>query len=74
MLDLLWRIVTEEKLSMLCTLHQLELEQEYGDRILGMKAGRVEIDAPIAETDTAQLNALYTGMTRVDAQPTEAAA
>lgn len=72
-LDLLWRIVTEEKLSMLCTLHQLELAQEYGDRILGMKAGRVEIDAPIAETDTAQLNALYTGMTRVDAQPTEAA-
>ena len=73
-LDLLWRIVREEKLSMLCTLHQLELAQEYGDRILGMKAGHVEIDAPIAQTDTAQLNNLYTGMTRVDAQPQEAAA
>ena len=73
-LDLLWRIVREEKMSMLCTLHHLELAQEYADRILGMKAGRVEIDAAVAATDTAQLNALYTGMTRVDAQPAEAAA
>jgi phosphonate transport system ATP-binding protein len=67
-LDLLWRIVREEGLSMLCTLHQLDLAQEYADRIIGMKAGRVEIDAMIAQTDTAQLNALYTGMTRVDAE------
>jgi phosphonate transport system ATP-binding protein len=67
-LDLLWRIVREEGLSMLCTLHQLDLAQEYADRILGMKAGRIEIDAPIADTHSAQLNALYSGMTRVDAQ------
>ncbi|CUX82157.1 MAG: phosphonate transport system ATP-binding protein [Roseibaca calidilacus] len=66
-LDLLWRIVREEGLSMLCTLHQLELAQEYADRIIGMKAGQVEIDSAIAETDSAQMNALYSGMTRVDA-------
>lgn len=66
-LDLLWRIVREEGLSMLCSLHQLDLAQEYADRIIGMKAGRIEIDAAIADTDTAQLTALYTGMTRVDA-------
>jgi len=73
-LDLLWRIVREEGLSMLCTLHQLDLATEYADRIIGLKAGRVEIDAAIADTDTDQLNALYTGMTRVDATSTEAAA
>ena len=73
-LDLLWRIVREEGLTMLCTLHHLELAQEYADRILGMKAGRIEIDAAIADTDTDQLNALYAGMTRVDAKPTEVAA
>lgn len=73
-LDLLWRIVREEKLSMLCTLHQLDLAQEYADRILGMKAGRIEIDGAITDTDTAQLNTLYTGMTRVDAQPAKTAA
>jgi phosphonate transport system ATP-binding protein len=73
-LDLLWRIVREEGLTMLCTLHHLELAQEYADRILGMKAGQIEIDAAIADTQTDQLNALYTGMTRVDAKPTEVAA
>jgi phosphonate transport system ATP-binding protein len=73
-LDLLWRIVREEGLTMLCTLHHLELAQEYADRILGMKAGRIEIDAAIADTDSAQLNALYAGMTRVDAKLTEVAA
>ncbi|MFN2305541.1 MAG: phosphonate ABC transporter ATP-binding protein [Paracoccaceae bacterium] len=73
-LDLLWRIVREEGLTMLCTLHHLELAQEYADRILGMKAGQIEIDAAIADTRTDQLNALYTGMTRVDAKTTEVAA
>jgi len=73
-LDLLWRIVREEGLSMLCTLHQLDLAQEYADRIIGLKAGRVEIDAAIADTNTDKLNALYSGMTRVDAQPEGAAA
>jgi len=39
-----------------------------------MKAGQIEIDAAIVDTQTDQLNALYTGMTRVDAKPTEVAA
>jgi len=73
-LDLLWRIVREEGLSMLCTLHQLDLARDYADRIIGMKAGRIEIDAPVAEADRDRLDALYTGMTRVDAQTEGAAA
>jgi phosphonate transport system ATP-binding protein len=73
-LDLLWRVVREEGLSMLCTLHQLDLAREYADRIIGLKAGRVEVDAAIGDTDTEQLNALYTGMTRVDNKPAGAAA
>lgn len=73
-LDLLWQIVREEGLSMLCTLHQLDLAQEYADRIIGLKAGQVEIDAAIADTDAMQLNALYSGMTRVDAGDEEFAA
>jgi len=73
-LDLLWRIVREEGLSMVCTLHQLDLAQEYADRIIGMKAGRIEIDASIGDIEISALNALYTGMTRVDARPEEEAA
>ncbi|MFW5654918.1 MAG: phosphonate ABC transporter ATP-binding protein [Rhodosalinus sp.] len=73
-LDLLWRIVREEGLSMLCTLHQLDLARDYADRIIGMKAGKIEIDAPVAEADRDRLDALYVGMARVDAQHEGAAA
>lgn len=68
-LDLLWRIVEEEGLTLLCTLHQLDLAQEYGRRLIGMKAGRIVLDAPSAGVDRAALDALYTGAVRVDAAP-----
>jgi len=72
-LDLLWRIVREEGLSMICTLHQLDLAREYADRIIGMKAGVVAVDDAIGDIDADRLDALYSGMTRVDAAPTGAA-
>ena len=68
-LELLWRIVEEEGLSLLCTLHQLDLAQEFGKRIIGMKAGRVVIDAATAGIARADLDALYVGDVRVDAAP-----
>src|SRR5690554_2800708 len=43
-LELLWRIVTEEGLTLLCTLHQLDLAEEFGVRIIGMKAGQIALD------------------------------
>lgn len=74
-LELLWRIVEEEGLSLLCTLHQLDLAQEFGKRIIGMKAGRVVIDAATADLPRADLDALYLGEVRVDAsQPAPEAA
>ena len=73
-LDLLWRIVQEEGLSMLCTLHQLDLAREYADRIIGLKAGLVEIDAAIADIDPLQLNALYAGMSHVETETEDHAA
>lgn len=73
-LELLWHIVEEDKLSLLCSLHQLDLAQEFGTRLLGMKAGRIVLDsgaAPVARTD---LDALYHGHVRVDAAPERTAA
>jgi phosphonate transport system ATP-binding protein len=58
-LELLWQIVEERKLTVLCTLHQLDLAQEFGKRIVGMKAGRIEIDAAGADISRAELNRLY---------------
>ena len=63
-LDLLWRIVDDEGLSMLCSLHQLDLAREYGDRIIGLKAGKVLIDEATGGIDPARLDGLYEGATR----------
>jgi phosphonate transport system ATP-binding protein len=67
-LDLLWKIVREENLSMLLTLHQIKLATQYADRIIGLSAGRIVIDVPIADADPEQLNALYKGMSGTDTE------
>ncbi|MGM0986700.1 MAG: phosphonate ABC transporter ATP-binding protein [Pseudomonadota bacterium] len=68
-MDLLIDVVNERGLTVLCSLHQLELAQQYGDRILGMKAGRVELDAPRDGVDAAAMQGLYHGAVRVDSHP-----
>lgn len=74
-LELLWRIVDEEKLSLLCTLHQLDLAVEFGARLIGMKAGLIVIDGATSSISRADLQNLYAGDVRVDAaSPTQLSA
>ena len=54
------------------TLHQLDVAMEYGDRIIGMKAGRVQLDHSKAQFERDVLNDLYHGEVRVDAVPSPA--
>ena len=65
-MDLLVNTVREDGITVLCSLHQLELASEYGDRVLGMKAGRVTIDAARVSLDRARMEDLYRGVVRVD--------
>ncbi len=65
-MDLLLEIVRERGMTVLCSLHQLELASEYGDRVVGMKAGRIELDAPRATVDRRAMSDLYQGVVRVD--------
>lgn len=58
-LELLWEIVRERELSMLCTLHQVELAREFADRIVGIKAGATALDAPAQNIELSAINALY---------------
>ncbi len=72
-MELLIDIVRERGMTVLCSLHQLELASEYGDRVVGMKAGRIELDAPRHELDRDTMAGLYQGVVRVDEQqPTPA--
>lgn len=65
-MDLLWEVVREHNMTVFCTLHQLELAQNYADRIVGMKAGQIVFDSNHASADKETLSQLYQGDTRVD--------
>ena len=58
-MDLLWSIVREQKLTVICTLHQLELAQKYGDRIIGLKDGRIQLDSAVNNLNPEDLSGLY---------------
>lgn len=53
--------------SVLCSLHQVDLAREFGDRIVGMRDGRVVFDGTPAEFTDAVVERLYTGARWEDA-------
>lgn len=59
-MDMLWDITEEHNLTLICTLHQLELAREYGNRIVALRDGVLDIDAHISELADHQLQGLYT--------------
>ncbi|MCH8560777.1 phosphonate ABC transporter ATP-binding protein [Nesterenkonia sp. DZ6] len=59
-MDLLWEITEERGLTLLCTLHQLELARAYGHRVIALRDGAVEMDTVMSEVADEQLQGLYT--------------
>jgi phosphonate transport system ATP-binding protein len=62
-MDLLYTIVRDRGLTMICNLHQLDLATIYGDRIIGLSAGRVVLDQPVTQVNPDGLGWLYQGQT-----------
>ncbi len=60
-MDLLWSIIREQELTVICTLHQLELAKEYGDRIIGLRDGKIHIDTTVKSLEDQDLTLLYQG-------------
>jgi phosphonate transport system ATP-binding protein len=58
---LLRRVCTAERLGVICVLHQPELARRYGDRIVGMRQGKVMFDARPDGIADAQIAGLYEG-------------
>lgn len=58
-MELLWEVVSEKNLSVICTLHQLDIALEYGDRFIGLKEGKVMIDKDKNSVDKELLQQLY---------------
>ncbi len=60
-MDLLWSIVKEQRLTVICTLHQLELAKEYGDRVIGLRDGKMQMDTTVNTLEDQDLTLLYQG-------------
>ncbi len=65
-MELLVDVVRERGMTVLCSLHQLELASEFGDRVVGMKAGRIELDSWRNPVGNSAMAGLYQGVVRVD--------
>ena len=65
-MDLLWQIVAEENLTLVCTLHQLELAEAYGDRIVALQQGAVVLDGRMRDLSRDDLADLYTNDKTID--------
>lgn len=60
MVALLTRISREEGLTLLVSLHNLELAREFFPRLVGLRRGRIVFDRPSAELDDDDFAQLYT--------------
>lgn len=50
-MDVLFRIVVEDKLTVICTLHQVELALGWAQRIVGLRDGQVVLDREVDNLD-----------------------
>jgi phosphonate transport system ATP-binding protein len=60
-LSLLHKICKEDGLTAIVSLHQVELSQEYADRIIGLTDGRVVFDSQEQVLDEASIEKIYHG-------------
>jgi phosphonate transport system ATP-binding protein len=58
-LDLITRISREDHLTVLCSLHQVELALNFADRVIGLRHGRIVLDQPADRISHSQAMAIY---------------
>lgn len=73
-MDLLFRICTEENLSVICSLHQVDLALGWAKRLVGLRDGQVVLDKPAEGLSTEDVMAVYkrldpTGVKQAEYEP-----
>ncbi|MCE8020923.1 phosphonate ABC transporter ATP-binding protein [Halomonas sp. MCCC 1A11036] len=58
-MELLWSVVRERGMTVLCVLHQIELARAFGERLIGLKAGTLAFDRPTDAISDADITTLY---------------
>ncbi|GAA1809792.1 MULTISPECIES: phosphonate ABC transporter ATP-binding protein [Brevibacterium] len=60
-MDLLRRVCQESGITLIASLHQVDLALEHADRIVGLARGRIVYDGPAAGVTDADLRLIYEG-------------
>lgn len=68
-MDTLARIAREARIPVLCNLHSLELARAYAERAIGLAAGRIVFDGPIAALTDRAAEAVYDTAHQTNAAP-----
>jgi len=58
-MSLLAEIAAEKKITVICTLHQIDFALKYGKRIIGLRGGQIVIDDKVENINSQMLNVLY---------------
>jgi phosphonate transport system ATP-binding protein len=58
-MDVLFQVCSEERLSVLCSLHQVDLALGWADRLIGLRDGRLVLDKPAKGLTTEEAMAVY---------------
>ena len=58
-MNLLLRICQEDHLTVISSLHQVELALGWADRLVGLRDGKIVLDTPASETNQATLMEIY---------------
>ncbi len=58
-LELMRDVATERSLTLVASLHDIQLAREFFPRLIGLRAGKVVLDAPTATIQSNELDALY---------------
>lgn len=58
-MDLLFRVCIEEKLTVVCTLHQVDLALGWAHRIVGLRSGEKVLDRPAVGMTRDEVMAIY---------------
>lgn len=58
-MDVLFRIVVEDQLTVICTLHQVELALGWAQRIVGLRDGQVVLDREVDNLDESVVMEVY---------------
>lgn len=58
-MELFFRLVRDEDVTVVFTSHNIEHALKYGDRVIGLAQGRIQLDATAASLSAADLRGLY---------------